>query len=357
MPYLIAENLNKSFGENKVLSDVGFSIEKGEFVTLLGPSGCGKTTALRILSGLIAPDSGSVFIGGEDMTQTRAEKRNIGMVFQNYALFPAMSVYQNIAYGLNVRKRPKAEIDERVNAALKLVKLEGLGSRKVTKLSGGQQQRVALARALIIEPSILLLDEPLSALDRKVRAEMQTELRAIQRKTGVTTVFVTHDQEEALTLSDRIILMKDGRVVQEADPYTLYTRPNSAFASDFLGKANLLRGVLRHRGDEWIIEGNGWAFLVSYTGGHDGDAVRLAVRGEHFEIADIPFDGAAKFTIQRRVFAGTLCRLFGALGGGVSPGGDEIEVAVISLDMGKYEVGAAAYVRPSRDTILYFMNE
>ncbi len=367
MPYLTIQNLNKSYGENKVLTDVSVAVEKGEFVTLLGPSGCGKTTVLRIISGLLAPDSGAVLIGGEDMTQTPAEKRNIGMVFQNYALFPTMSVYQNIAYGLSVRKRPKAEIDERVSAALKLVKLEGLGSRKVTKLSGGQQQRVALARALIIEPSLLLLDEPLSALDRKVRAEMQGELSAIQQKVGVTTVFVTHDQEEALTLSDRIILMKDGRIEQEADPYTLYTRPNSAFASDFLGKANLLKGVLRRFGGEWKIEGNGWAFPVNYAGGQDGDAVRLAVRGEHFAIDKAPFGGAERFKVKRRVFTGTVCRLFGTLGGDDtpggdgspdgdgSPGGDEIEVAVISPDMGKYEIGNTVYVRPAEEAMLYFL--
>ncbi len=351
MPYLTVNNLHKSFGETQVLSDISFSVEKGEFVTLLGPSGCGKTTILRIVSGLISPDSGSVLIGGEDVTNKPAEKRNIGMVFQNYALFPTMNVFQNIAYGLNVRKLPKAEIDERAQAALKLVKLDGLGARKVTKLSGGQQQRVALARALVIEPKLLLLDEPLSALDRKVRAEMQGELRQVQQKVGITTLFVTHDQEEALTLSDRIILMKGGKVEQEADPYTLYTRPNSAFASDFLGKANLLRGTLRNAGGEWTIVGDGWAFPVNYAGGKAGDAVCLAVRGEHFIIAAEPFAGAEKFVIKRRVFSGTVCRLFGSLGG------DEVEAAVISLDMEKYEVGAAAYVKPVKEMMLYFKEE
>ncbi len=361
MPYLTASNLHKSFGEAEVLTDVSFSVEKGEFVTLLGPSGCGKTTILRIVSGLISPDAGSVFIAGEDMTRTPAQKRNIGMVFQNYALFPTMNVFQNVAYGLNVRKLPKAEIDERVNAALKLVKLDGLGARKVTKLSGGQQQRVALARALVIEPSLLLLDEPLSALDRKVRAEMQGELRQIQQKVGITTLFVTHDQEEALTLSDRVILMKDGRVEQEADPYTLYTRPNTAFASDFLGKANLLEGTLRRAGEEWFIEGNGWTFPVNYAGGQSGDAVQMAVRGEHFIIDAAPFDGAEKLMIKRRVFTGTLCRLYGVLGDGGSPGGGgshgggEIEAAVISRDMEKYEAGATVYIKPVPDAILYFL--
>ena len=244
MADLSVKGLKKSFGDHEVLKGVSFDVKSGDFLSLLGPSGCGKTTILRIICGLEIADEGEVLVDGVDVTKVRPEKRNIGLVFQNYALFPSMNVAKNVGYGLKMHKVPQPEIDERVNEALELVKLGGYNSRRVTQLSGGEQQRVALARALVTKPSILLLDEPLSALDRKVRAEMQYEIRNLQRKIGTTTVFVTHDQEEALTMSDQIILLHDGQIEQQGDPFTIYSQPASVFASDFLGKANLLSGTL-----------------------------------------------------------------------------------------------------------------
>jgi ABC-type Fe3+/spermidine/putrescine transport system ATPase subunit len=346
--YLIINNLNKSFGSNQVLFDINFKVKKGEFVSLLGPSGCGKTTILRIINGLETADTGTVIVDGKDITNVPVDKRNIGMVFQNYALFPTMSVSKNIAYGLNMRKKSKEEIKEKVDWALKLVRLEGMEDRKITKLSGGQQQRVALARALVIEPSILLLDEPLSALDRKIRAEMQYELRNIQQKIGITTVFVTHDQEEALTMSDKIILMNKGIIEQESDPYNLYNYPKSIFASDFLGKANIMEGKLIDQNGQWQVQGDGWTFDVDYRGGTDQTPVKVAVRGEHFKISKEGFSGAQPFDIINKVFTGSVCKLIGKIGN------DEIEISTISLDAEKYHAGERAYIMPSKETTLYF---
>ena len=348
MPSLVVKSLTKSFGESRVLSDVSFEVKDGEFLSLLGPSGCGKTTILRIINGLESPDSGSVIVGGRDITRLPAEKRNIGMVFQNYALFPTMTVARNIGYGLKIRRKPGGEIEERVRRALQLVDLETMGNRKVTKLSGGQQQRVALARALVIEPDILLLDEPLSALDRKMRMEMQYEIRSIQQKVGITTVFVTHDQEEALTMSDKIILMNRGAIEQEADPWTLYNYPASIFASDFLGKANILDARLLREDGGWSLEGRGWRFPVNHRGGEPGDAVKVAVRGEHFAIGTEPSQGFCGFLIEKKVFTGSICKLVGRLGE------DQVELASINLDADSLRVGQTIYVRPSRATTLYF---
>ncbi len=348
MNNLIIKNINKSFGSNQVLFDINFQVKKGDFVSLLGPSGCGKTTILRIINGLETADTGSVIINGKDVTNVPVEKRNIGMVFQNYALFPTMSVSKNIAYGLKIRKKSKKEIEEKIKWALKLVKLEGMEDRKTTRLSGGQQQRVALARALVIEPEILLLDEPLSALDRKIRAEMQFELRNIQQNIGITTIFVTHDQEEALTMSDKIILMNKGVIEQESDPFNLYNYPKSIFASDFLGKANILEGVLKENKGEWYIEGEGWKIDVNYKGGKSGDKVNVAVRGEHFKVENEPFEGSLKFIITNKIFTGTVCKLFGKIGE------DEIEISIMSLKAEQYNQGDTAYVCPSKKTTLYF---
>ena len=348
MSNLIVKDLNKSFGDNKVLFDISFEVKDGDFFSLLGPSGCGKTTILRIIDGLEYPDSGSVIVNGKDITKLPAEKRNIGMVFQNYALFPTMTVANNIAYGLKLRKKSKEEIAEKVDRALKLVKLEGLGDRKITNISGGEQQRVSLARALVIEPAMLLLDEPLSALDRKIRSEMQYEIRNIQQKVGITTVYVTHDQEEALIISDRIILMNKGIIEQESDPWNLYNYPVSIFASDFLGKANILDAKLVKSGDNWFAEGAGWSFPIQYKGGQTGDQVKVAIRGEHFSVSPQPFDKAQKFIISKKIFTGSVCKMIGKLGS------DEIEVNRINLEAERYGIGSNIYILPSIATTLYF---
>ena len=273
MAELQVKDLRKSFGEKEVLKGISFEVESGKFLSLLGPSGCGKTTILRIICGLETADEGEVLVDGKDVTKVRPEKRNIGLVFQNYALFPSMNVAKNVGYGLKMHKVPQPEIDERVREALELVKLGGYETRRVRQLSGGEQQRVALARALVTRPEILLLDEPLSALDRKIRAEMQYEIRNIQRQIGTTTVFVTHDQEEALTMSDQIILFHEGQIEQQGDPHTIYSQPTTVFASDFLGKANLLSGKLACEGGKWYMTDGRIRIALKHVGGKEGDEI------------------------------------------------------------------------------------
>jgi putative spermidine/putrescine transport system ATP-binding protein len=240
MSFLSVATLNKSYGTTTVFQDIDFAAERGEFVTLLGPSGCGKSTLLRCIAGLTAVDSGRILLDGEDIVPKSPQKRGIAMVFQSYALFPNMTVEQNVAFGLRMKKVPAAESAQRVREALEMVELGPLAARYPHQLSGGQCQRVALARSLVTRPRLLLLDEPLSALDARIRKHLREQIRRIQQELKLTTVFVTHDQEEALTLSDRIVLMNAGRIVQSGDAETLYTAPQNAFAAGFIGNYNLL---------------------------------------------------------------------------------------------------------------------
>jgi spermidine/putrescine ABC transporter ATP-binding subunit len=236
------DRVSKHYGAVRALDEVSLSFEDGEFFGLLGPSGSGKTTLLRAIAGFVEPDGGDIRFDGRAVRDVAVHRREIGMVFQNYALFPHMSVFDNVAFGLSVRHLATAEIRERVTEMLGLVRLGGFEARRPRQLSGGQQQRVALARALVTKPRVLLLDEPLGALDKRLRQQMQIELRQIQREVGITTIFVTHDQEEALTLSDRIAIFNEGRVVQLGAPHAVYERPSSAFAASFLGDANFFAG-------------------------------------------------------------------------------------------------------------------
>ena len=244
-PVVVLDAIRKAYGSTIAIDDVSLSIEPGEFLTLLGPSGSGKTTCLRVIAGMIRPDRGRLTIAGRDVSAVPMHRRNIGMVFQNYSLFPHMTVAQNVAYPLRVRGVGGAEAARRVGAALELIRLSAIGARRPDQLSGGQQQRVALARALVFEPDVLLLDEPLSALDRVLREEMQFELRRIHREVGKTMVCVTHDRSEALTMADRIVVMRAGKVVQDAAPREIYERSNSRFVAEFLGETNLLPMLLR----------------------------------------------------------------------------------------------------------------
>ncbi len=237
--------VSKSFGKLEVLSDFSLGIHQGELCCLLGPSGCGKTTALKIIDGLLEADGGRVFLGGQDITDVPTQKRNLGMVFQNYALFPQMDVYENIAYGLRRRHLPNEEIRKRVTEALDMVRLQGIEKRRVHELSGGQQQRIALARALVTQPQALLLDEPLSNLDARLRADMRLEIRRIQRQLGITAVYVTHDQEEAMSIADRIVIMNRGKLEQIGLPQEIYDRPATRFVADFIGRCNFLDGSIR----------------------------------------------------------------------------------------------------------------
>ena len=238
MAKVTIKNLTKSFGENTVVDHISMEIPDGRLVSILGPSGCGKTTTLRMIAGFEEPNEGEIYFDEEDITSVSVNKRNIGMVFQSYALFPHMTVEQNVAYGLEQRNFTKEQIKEKVQAALEKVHMAEYAARKPKQLSGGQQQRVALARALVIEPRVLLLDECLSALDKKLRVEMQAELRKILEETGVTTFFVTHDQEEAMTLSDYIVVMNNGIIEQMGTPFEVYEKPKNRFVAGFLGKAN-----------------------------------------------------------------------------------------------------------------------
>jgi iron(III) transport system ATP-binding protein len=238
------ENVTKRFGAMAAVSEVNLSIEDGELFTLLGPSGCGKTTLLRLIAGFYAPDEGQVRFDGQSVNDVPASERGIGMVFQNFALWPHMSVHENAAYGLKLRRLGQAEIAARVGAVFEKVRLTGLGDRYPGQLSGGQQQRVALARALVLSPQILLLDEPLSNLDAKIRVQVRQEIRKLQRELGITTMYVTHDQEEALTLSDRIAVFNQGKVFQVGPPKELYERPANRFVADFIGVNNLIDGTV-----------------------------------------------------------------------------------------------------------------
>ena len=240
MSFVSVENLQKNYGSTAVFSDINCEIRKGEFVTLLGPSGCGKSTLLRCIAGLTPVTSGKIFLDGNDLVPVSPQKRGIGMVFQSYALFPNMNVEQNVAFGLRMQKVSTDEMKQRVAEVLKLVELNEFTARYPHQLSGGQCQRVALARSLVTRPRLLLLDEPLSALDARIRKHLREQIRAIQQELGLTTIFVTHDQEEALTMSDRIFLMNQGRIVQSGDAETLYTSPVDAFAAGFIGNYNLL---------------------------------------------------------------------------------------------------------------------
>jgi spermidine/putrescine ABC transporter ATP-binding subunit len=236
------ERITKRFDQVIAVEALCLVVRRGEYVCLLGPSGCGKTTTLRIVAGFVEPDAGTVFIDGQDVSDRPPNKRNIGMVYQSYALFPHMTVFDNVAFGLRMRRVPAGAIAERVGKALELVRLTGLADRKPGQLSGGQQQRVALARALVLQPAVLLLDEPLSNLDAKLRKRMQLELRALQRTVGITTIHVTHDQEEALTLADTVVILNQGRLEQIGRPREVYAEPRNVFVADFLGKSNFLRG-------------------------------------------------------------------------------------------------------------------
>ena len=241
MSFLNISHLEKSFGANRVVKDFSLAVEKGEFISLLGPSGCGKTTVLRMVAGFEEPTAGAITIGGANVVGKRPNQRNIGMVFQAYALFPNLTVAGNVGFGLKIKGRPKAEIDARVTEMLALIGLPDKGNAYPFQLSGGQQQRVALARALAPKPQVLLLDEPLSALDAKVRVSLRNEIRSIQRELGITTIFVTHDQEEALSISDRIVVMNGGIADQVGTPFEIYNRPTTRFVANFVGQLNVFR--------------------------------------------------------------------------------------------------------------------
>lgn len=308
------EEISKRFGSVVALAPSSLRVEPGVLISLLGPSGCGKTTTLRIIAGLEVPDSGRVVIGGRDVSHLAPNKRGLGMVFQNYSLFPHMTVGQNIAFGLKMAKVGRAEIERRVSDMLDLVQLPGHEDRFPNQLSGGQQQRVALARSLVINPSVLLLDEPLGALDKNLREVMQFELRRIQRTLGITTILVTHDQEEALTLSDQVVVMNEGRILQVGSPSDIYEYPETQFVSEFLGTANLFEGDVTGAADGGqrrvvVNYGDTQTMLTSADRGtgSTGGRARIAVRPEKMTLSETPPDGGntIEADVQGHVFRGS----------------------------------------------------
>ncbi|MET3649005.1 ABC transporter ATP-binding protein [Phyllobacterium ifriqiyense] len=302
-PYLCLEGVNKKYGLVEVISNLNLEVRKGELIALLGPSGCGKTTTLRMIAGLISPTAGKIAVDGRDVTHIAPHGRDMGLVFQSYALFPHMTVAKNVAFGLEMRGLSRAEINKKVTRALAMVQLEHLAERKPRELSGGQQQRVALARALVIEPSILLLDEPLSNLDAKLRDEMRTQIRDIQQQLGITTVFVTHDQVEALSMCDRIVVMKGGLIEQVGTPHEIYERPATPFVASFVGRTNRIKG--KRNGDDGIRIGS--STIRTAVSAEQGD-VMVMVRPHRIHI-DWDLAGADQQTETANRMAAPLSRV------------------------------------------------
>ncbi|ETT02782.1 MULTISPECIES: spermidine/putrescine ABC transporter ATP-binding protein PotA [Providencia] len=283
-PLVELKSLNKGFDGKQIISELDLTIRNGEFLTILGPSGCGKTTVLRLIAGLEDVDDGQIILDGQDITDIPAEQRFVNTVFQSYALFPHMTVFENVAFGLRMQKTPKADIQKRVEQALHMVQLADFAERMPNQLSGGQQQRVAIARAVVNRPKVLLLDESLSALDYKLRKQMQNELKALQRKLGITFIFVTHDQEEALAMSDRIIVMREGKIEQDGTPREIYEEPKNLFVAQFIGEINIFDAKVLHRIDEQRIRAN--------VEGHECDIFTdlPVIEGQHLNVLLRPED-------------------------------------------------------------------
>lgn len=320
--HLSLQRLVKRYGKVVAVDGVSLDVQKGEFITLLGPSGSGKTTILNMIAGFIQPTSGTILLSREELTFKPPHQRNIGMVFQSYALFPHLTVFDNVAFPLRMRKRDKVESAERVESVLDLVGLAGFGERYPRQLSGGQQQRVALARALVFEPPLLLMDEPLGALDKQLRERMQLEIKRIQRELGITTLYVTHDQSEALTMSDRVAVMHDGKWVQIGDPVEIYQSPEDRFVADFIGESNFLNGVIMETGAGWwgIQTVHGLAVKVNAVraaAAHASDRVTVALRPERIAVfPDEDLDNIVVGEVTEKVGLGDVNRYYVQLEGG-----------------------------------------
>jgi spermidine/putrescine ABC transporter ATP-binding subunit len=331
------KNLSVRYGEFAAVAGVSFDVVRGEFVSILGPSGCGKTTLLRAIAGYVYPDDGEIVLEGRPITYVTPRQRHIGLVFQNYALFPHMTVAQNVGFALALQRRPNAEIKARVAEMLAMVKLEGFDARRPAELSGGQQQRVALARALAFSPQLLLLDEPLSALDLRLREAMQMEIRRVQRETGVTAIFVTHDQGEALAMSDRVAVMNAGRIEQLDTPRTIYTAPDTTFVAQFVGKSNILEAQVTHAQGESLeatIAGKSMHFMHQPERLTAGATCRLCIRPEHVHLNYVASPESVSAIIHSIQYLGThqLVELHTQLG------------TVLAHSVDPWSVGDQAYV-------------
>jgi len=347
-PIVQFKGIMKRFGKVVAVEKMDFDIEEGSLVTLLGPSGCGKTTLLRMVAGLEEPTEGDIFIKGVRINDTPIHKRNLGMIFQNYALFPHKTIFENVAFGLKYRDVPKEDVKKKVTRALEMVRLPGVENRMPSQLSGGQQQRIAMARAIVIEPDVLLMDEPLSALDENLREEMRREVDNLQQMLGVTTIFVTHDQREALSMSDKILVMKDGRKQQEGEPEAVYNEPLNHFVADFLGHSNFIGGTVVDVDKQFVnvrIE-TGNVLIAENKGGFSkGDRVEMIVRAQRFDAFPKdefkPVEGLNHFEgrIKDRSYMGGEVSYFIELGG-------DREIHIISMMRTRlYNIGEAVSVQ------------
>ncbi len=304
------KNISKSFGDNVILENFDFKVKKDEFLTILGPSGCGKTTILRLIGGFEEPDEGQILFNGEDITNKEAYERRINTVFQKYALFPHMNVFDNIAFGLKIKKMDKKIIKEKVKEVLKLVNLVGFENREIESLSGGQQQRIAIARALVNEPDVLLLDEPLGALDLKLRQAMQIELKRIQKSVGITFIYVTHDQEEALSMSDTVVVLNNGEIQQMDSPINIYNEPKNAFVADFIGESNIIKGRML---EDFKVRFLDYDFPCVDKGFKDNEDVEVVVRPEDVILVDENYQ--VEGTVTSLVFKGVHYEMTVDIGG------------------------------------------
>ena len=306
-PIITLENVKKVYDDDTVLHDINIELEKGKFYTLLGPSGCGKTTILRLIAGFADASEGVIKINGETVNDIPANRRKVNTVFQDYALFPHMNVFDNIAFGLTIKKMPKDQIIQKVKEALKMVQLEGYENREISEMSGGQQQRVAIARAIVNEPDVLLLDEPLSALDLKLRTDMQYELRELQQRLGITFIFVTHDQEEALAMSDWIFVMNKGAIVQSGTPVDIYDEPIDRFVADFIGESNIVPGTMV---EDYKVRFVGKEFECSDAGITPGEKIEIVIRPEDLELTTVE-NGKLVVNIDTQLFRGVHYEIIG----------------------------------------------